>query len=100
MNRSCLLMSVKPLAMSSGNADLPKSQWLKDKIAEKEAITIPDWAINSTTFAKWMPTKLSQPSYQKASFHIQQVQLYLADMKSGNTTRAPGFGFSSRKVID
>lgn len=43
-------MSIKPLAKSSENADLSKSQWQKDKIAEKEAITMPDLAIKFDYF--------------------------------------------------
>ena len=38
--------------MSSGNADLPKSQWLKDKIAEMDAITMPDFATKFNYFCE------------------------------------------------
>ncbi|KAF9994338.1 hypothetical protein BGZ79_000913 [Entomortierella chlamydospora] len=36
--------------MNSGSTDLLQSQWLKDKIAEKEAITMPDFATKFNYF--------------------------------------------------
>jgi hypothetical protein len=85
--------------MSSRNADLPKSQWLNDKIAEKEAITMPDFA-TKFNYCCEMDAHEAFTALILQSFVSHTSATVLNRYEIWKRDEALGLGFSSSKVID